>query len=336
MRKKVAMQDIADRLNISKNSVSQALSGKDGVSEETRRKIIETAEAMGYRYNKKTAAGNPNQVKTIGLIASDFAFSMQFFGEIYLAVEREAKNHGINLLIQSITPEMRDRLQLPSFIEEKQVDGLLILSHISTAYIRNVLEQGIPTVLIDHHHPLLSTDAVLTNNRFSAYIAVKHLLDYGHQDIGILGNVAVSPSYQERWEGYLLALREHGLEPRKELMLVHTQEEEETIAEAIRRLDKQPSAWFCLNDGFAFYVSLALRQLGYQIPDEISICGFDNSHYSQMASPKITTMEVDLSLFAHKAFEQLIWRIKHPDEAYQEILLPTRLIVRESTATVKA
>jgi len=146
----------------------------------------------------------------------------------------------------------------------------------------------------------------------------------------------VSPSYQERWEGYLLALREHGLEPRKELMLVHTQEEEETITEAIRRLDNQPSAWFCLNDGFAFYVSLALRQLGYQIPDEISICGFDNSHYSQMASPKITTMEVDLSLFAHKAFEQLMWRIKHPDEAYQEILLPTRLIVRESTATVKA
>ncbi len=335
MRKKVVMQDIADRLNISKNSVSQALSGKDGVSEETRRKIIETAEAMGYRYKKKTAAGKQNQVKTIGLIASDYAFSKQFFGEIYLGVEREAKNHGINLLIQSITPEMRDQLLLPTFIEEMQIDGLLILSHISTDYIRNVLDQGIPTVLIDHHHPLLSTDAVLTNNRFSAYIAVKHLLDYGHQDIGILGNVNISPSYYERWEGYLLAMREHGLKPREELMLVHTEEEEEIIAEAMKRVEQQPSAWFCLNDGYAFFVSSALRRSGYRLPDEISICGFDNSHYSQMASPKITTMEVDLSLFAHKAFEQLMWRIQHPNEAYQEILLPTRLIVRESTAAVK-
>lgn len=336
MSKKVVMQDIADRLNLSKNSVSQALSGKDGVSEETRRKIIETAEAMGYRYAKKPSASSQNQAKTVGLIASDFAFSMKFFGEIYLAVEREAKNHGINLLIQSITPEMQGSLLLPSFIEDNQVDGILILSHISTAYIGNVIEQGIPTVLIDHHHPLLQADAVLTNNRFSAYIAVKHLLDFGHRDIGILGNVAVSPSYQERWEGYMLAMREHGLEPSEARMLVHTVEEEEIIAQAMHRVTEQPSAWFCLNDGFAFYVSSALRGLGHRIPDEISICGFDNSHYSQMASPKITTMEIDLPLFAHKAFEQLLWRIKNPDEAYQEILLPTYLIERESTGACKA
>lgn len=332
MSKKVVMQDIADRLSLSKNSVSQALSGKDGVSEETRRKVIETAEAMGYRYAKKPVEGSQTQIKTVGLIASDFAFSMKFFGEIYLSIEREAKNHGINLLIQSITPEMRDRLLLPSFIEDNQVDGILILSHISTPYIRKVIDQDIPAVLIDHHHPLLQTDAVLTNNRFSAYIAVKHLLDLGHTEIGILGNVEVSPSYQERWEGYLLALREHGIQPSESRMLVHIPEEEAAISDALNSMSGQPSAWFCLNDGFAFYVSSTLRELGYRIPDDVSICGFDNSHYSQMASPKITTMEVDLRLFAHKAFEQLLWRIKHPEEAHQEILLPTHLIQRESTA----
>lgn len=336
MSKKVVMQDIADRLKLSKNSVSQALSGKDGVSEETRRLIIETADAMGYRYDKKPSVSSQGPVRTVGLIASDFAFSMKFFGEIYLAIEREAKNHGINLLIQSITPEMKEQLLLPSFIEDNQVDGILILSHISTAYISNVIAQGIPTVLIDHHHPLLQADAVLTNNRFSAYIAVKHLLDLGHRDIGILGNVAISPSYQERWEGYMLAMREHGLEPSEARMLVHTVEEEEVISQAMHRVTEQPSAWFCLNDGFAFYVSSALRELGHKVPDEISICGFDNSHYSQMASPKITTMEVDLPLFAHKAFDQLLWRINNPDEAYQEILLPTHLIERESTVACKA
>lgn len=337
MNKKVVMQDIADRLNLSKNSVSQALSGKDGVSEETRRKIIETAEAMGYRYAKKTSeSGTHSEVKTVGLIASDFAFSMKFFGEIYLSIEREAKSHGINLLIQSITPEMRDRLLMPSFIEDNQVDGVLILSHISTAYIRKVIDQDIPAVLIDHHHPLLQTDAVLTNNRFSAYTAVKHLLDLGHRDIGILGNVEVSPSYQERWEGYMLALREHSLEPQESRMFVHTLEEESAIADVLKDMPDQPSAWFCLNDGFAFYVSSTLRSLGHRISDDISVCGFDNSHYSQMATPKITTMEIDLPTFAHKAFQQLLWRIEHPDEVYQEILLPTHLIKRESTGPFKA
>ncbi|MGG6311925.1 LacI family DNA-binding transcriptional regulator [Paenibacillus macerans] len=336
MRKKVVMQDIADRLSISKNSVSQALSGKDGVSEETRRKIIETAEAMGYRYAKKQADDEHRHGKTFGLIASDFAFSMKFFGEIYLSIEREAQNHGIRLLIQSITPDMRDRLVLPSFIEDNQVDGLLILSHISTAFIEKVIAQGIPTVLIDHHHPLLRTDAVLTNNRFGAYTAVKHLLDLGHRDIGILGNVDISPSYQERWEGYMLALREHRIEPREDHLHVHTLEEETLVANALRVMDDQPDAWFCLNDGFAFYVCSELRNLGLRIPEDVSVCGFDNTHFSQMATPKITTMEIDLHLFAHKAFVQLLWRIDHPDEVYQEILLPTNLIRRESTAARQA
>lgn len=335
MSKKVVMQDIADRLNISKNSVSQALSGKDGVSEETRRKIIETAEEMGYKYAKKQSGGD-KQVKTIGLIASEFAFSMKnFFGEIYLSIEREATRHGIKLLIQSITPDMRDSLILPSFIGDDGVDGILILSHISTPYIEKVIAQEIPAVLIDHHHPLLHADAVLTNNRFGAYTAVKHLLDLHHRDIAVIGNVDVSPSYQERWEGYLLALREHGIEPREDRMLVHVAEDETAIDDALRGMTSQPSAWFCLNDGFGFYVCSSLRNAGHQIPDDISICGFDNTHFSQMSLPKITTMDIDLPLFAHKAFSQLLWRIDHPEEAYQEILLPTHLIERESTGACK-
>lgn len=332
MRKKVVMQDIADRMNISKNSVSQALSGKDGVSEETRQKIIKTAEEMGYRYKKKTRSSDRQQVKTIGLIASEFAFSMQnFFGQIYLAIESEAQRHGINLLIQSITPAARDSLVLPSFIDNYNVEGILILSHISTDYINKVIDQGIPTVLIDHHHPLIQADAVLTNNRFGAYTAVKHLLDLGHQDIAIIGNVNFSPSYQERWEGYMLALREHGIEPQAERMFIDVQEDGELIDELVTSLDRQPNAWFCLNDGYGFFVCSSLGKAGFRIPEDISVCGFDNSDFSQMSVPKITTIDIDLSRFAHKAFSQLMWRIQHPEEVHVEILLPTHLITRKST-----
>lgn len=330
MKKKVVMQDIADRLNISKNSVSQALSGKDGVSEETRRKIIETAEEMGYQYKRK---GMPKKkTKTIGLIGSEFVFTTKtFFGEIFLSIEREAQLHGIKLLIQSITPASRDQLKLPSFIDDRDVDGILILSHISTEYINKVLSKGIPTVLIDHHHPLIDADAVLTNNRFGAYTAVKHLIDLDHRDIAIIGNIDLSPSYQERWEGYLLALREHGIEPSKDRMFIRVKEDENTIDELIQSIKEQPSAWFCINDGFGYFVCASLKKRGYRIPEDISICGFDNSHYSQMSVPKITTMHIDLPLFAHKAFNQLMWRIDHPEAVHQEILLPTRLIQREST-----
>lgn len=336
MGRKVVMQDIADRLNISKNSVSQALSGKDGVSEETRRRIIQTAEEMGYQYTRRQRQRDRKQSKTIGLIASEFAFSMKhFFSEIYLAIEREAQRNKINLVIQSITPAERDHLTLPSFIKDRTVDGILILSHISTEYSNKVIDQGIPTVLIDHHHPFINADAVLTNNRFGAYHSVKHLLDLNHHDIGIIGNVDVSPSYQERWEGYLLALRDHGIEPSKERMLVQIREDEKKIAAAIKSIAQQPTAWFCLNDGFGFYVTSVLKKIGYNIPDDISICGFDNSDFSQIASPKITTMDINLSLFAQKAVNQLLWRMEHPKEVHQEILLPPQLIIRESTGHKK-
>jgi len=332
-KKKIVMQDIADRLNLSKNSVSQALSGKDGVSEETRRKIIQTAIEMGYRYTpKKSSEGKGKRVRTIGLIASEYAFSMKnFFGEIYLAIEREAQRHGITLRIQSIMPEARDRLVLPEFIEKLDVDGLLILSPITTEYVNHVLAKGIPTVLIDHHHPLIEADAVLTNNRFGAYTAVRHLLELGHRNIGILGNIDASPSYQERWEGYLLAMRDHGIEPPQTHMLIRVTEEGGRIEEAIRAVADKPSAWFCMNDGFAFFACSALRSMGYAIPDDVSVCGFDNSDFSQIGVPKITTMNIDLDLFAREAFAQLLRRIESPGEAYREILLPTRLVQREST-----
>src|SRR5690606_327565 len=148
MRKKIVMQDIADKLNISKNSVSQALSGKAGVSEETRRNIIQTTEEMGYRYTRKKSNPANNQVKSIGLIASEQAFSLKsFFGEIYLSIEREAQRHDIRLVIQSITPHDKDQFRLPDFVKERNVDGILILSHMSTAYINKIIAQGIPTVL---------------------------------------------------------------------------------------------------------------------------------------------------------------------------------------------
>lgn len=333
MKKKVVMQDIADRLNISKNSVSQALSGKGGVSEETRLNVLRVAQEMGYQYQtKKRSSKTSTQTKTIGLIASEFAFTAKhFFGEIYLAIERETQRNNTNLLIQSITPDAKKRFALPSFIEERKIDGLLILSHISTEYIHKVLSKGIPTVLVDHHHPSIEADAVLTNNRFGAYTAVKHLIDLNHTDIAVIGNIHASPSYQERWEGYMLALREHGLEVKQERMFIDIREEEAEIAQVIDNLKDQPSAWFCLNDGYGYFVCSSLQRSNLSIPDDVSVCGFDNNDLSKMSVPKMTTMDINLSLFAKKAVSQLLWRIDNPEEVNVEILLPTKLVKREST-----
>ena len=336
MERKVSMQDIADRLNISKNSVSQALSGKQGVSEETRQLVQKVADELGYQYagsRKLNKPDNTTAPKNIALIASDFAFSLvSFFGEIYLSVEKEVRERGMNLFIESINSESKEKLILPSLLSNHQIDGILILSHISTDYIAKIIETGIPTVLIDHHEPSLQADAILTNNRFGAYSAVEHLIQLGHQEIGFIGDVHFSPSYQERLDGYLLALRNYGLEPKHEFIFTKAQEDLGELNQYFEALDTKPSAWFCVNDGHGFLITSLLQQKGYKVPEDVSVCNFDNGQLSQIATPKITTMDIDLKYFGKKAVEQLWWRIHHRDEPIQEILLPTKLLVRDSTA----
>ncbi|KSU82055.1 transcriptional regulator, LacI family [Fictibacillus enclensis] len=339
MAKKISMQDIADALNISKNSVSQALSGKPGVSDATRKRIEQKAQELGYRVRKNTLSIDPVSRGTgnIGLIASDYAFSLKsFFGEIYLSIEKEVTARGMNLLIQSVNTGSRGNLVLPSFIAEGKVDGVLILSHISNEYTNAVIATGIPTVMIDHHHPLIHADAILTNNRFGAYTAVKHLLELGHRDIAYVGNAKLSPSYQERLEGYDLALAEHGIERKDEFVFSAIEEDERDVNGLLQGLDVWPTAWFCVNDGFGFFVRSALQQHGISVPDAASVVSFDNGMLSRLTTPKITTMNIDLDLYGRKAVEQLTWRMQHRNEPIIELLLPAELIVRESTAKARS
>lgn len=334
MKKKVTMQDIADRLNISKNSVSQALTGKPGVSEETRLMVQRAAEELGYTYSNNRNSQRLDEKKgiNIALIASDYAFSLKsFFGEIYLSVEKEVRARGWNLLIESIDQDSKEKLILPSLLSNHQIDGILILSHISTNYITKIINTGIPTVLIDHHSPYLQADAILTNNRFGAFKAVEHLIQLGHQSIAFVGDTEVSPSYQERLEGYMLALKKHGIEPDQALLFTNAEETQEEIARFFDSLSYKPTAWFCVNDGHGFLVQSVLQQKGFKVPEDISICSFDNGQLSQIATPKITTVDIDLNYYGKKAVEQLNWRINHKDEPIHEILLPTTLIVRESS-----
>ena len=331
---KVTMQTIADVLKISKNSVSQALAGKDGVSEETRKLVVETAKRLGYIYSeprKKKLSGQPAR---FALIASEFAFSQRgFFGEIYLSIERECQRRGIALQIQSIHPEARDKLVLPAFLQNREVDGLLILSHISTEYIQAVLGTGIPAVLIDHHHPQIRADAVLTNNRFGGYEAVHYLIGLGHRHIGFWGNIAFSPSYYERLEGYRWAMDEAGLGINPDWVVTDAVEEAGDVAAKLSGMPSLPTAWFCVNDGLGFLLISSLQQMGVKVPDDISVCSFDNGPLSRISAPATTTMAIDLAKFGQKAFEQLLWRLDHPSEPYVEVLLPTVLIERESTGS---
>lgn len=327
------MQKIADYLQLSKNTVSQALAGKDGVSENTRILIQKTADDFGYIYKKRGHPVKKREYQNIALLASEHIFFSQgFFGEIYLSIYKNVSDRNHKLFTECISDEDVQEMRLPACFDEHEIDGILILSHITDDYISMVIETGIPVVLIDHHAPKLKADAVLSNNRFAAYEAVDHLIKLGHRDIAFFGRTDISPSYQERLEGYLLALKKNGIQANTSLIFEDFKETQSSIKTLLNDAKSIATAYFCVSDILGFLVFSELRQNGLSIPSDVSVCNFDNGQLSQMTSPKLTSVDIDLNYFGKKAVEQLNWRIANPEQPIQEIVIPTKLIVRKSTS----
>lgn len=333
MPKHVTMQMIADALNTTKNTVSQALSGKPGVSEETRRKIIECAERMGYRYQQKQSVV---QRGYIGLVATESVIQHSgFFAEIYLGIEKELKARGFHLLVNTIQQEQVEQLVLPPFITNSDVDAVIVLSQLDKAYLKKLETSGIPCILVDHHYPGCKMDCVLTNNRYGAYQAVEQLIELGHSAIGFIGSVDQSPSYMERYEGYLTCLREHNITAQESFMLLKHSHTEAEFTRYLDSLGEYPTAWFCSNDMSAFLLMQNLSKRGIVVPEDVSICGFDDIPLASMCHPSLTTMRIDRVHFCERVVDKLFWRLAHKTDPAEEILLPAELILRNSTRITK-
>ena len=249
-----------------------------------------------------------------------------------MSLQQEIGELNWELVLHPVTAPQLNNMTLPACIEEKKVDGVIILSHLTDDYINAIIDTGIVTVVIDHHYPNIQADCILTNNRFGAYQITHHLIQLGHREIGFIGNVDYSPSYQERLEGYNLAYKKAGLNlPNAEFIKTDIVEKDEEVYTYLGSLDKQPTAWFCVNDGLSFYTYSYLQKNNFHIPNDVSLTCYDNGDLSRLANPRITTMDVDLDYYGKCAFNQLLWRMENPEHPFREILLPSTLLIREST-----
>jgi LacI family transcriptional regulator len=149
--------------------------------------------------------------------------------------------------------------------------------------------------------------------------------------IGFIGQVEKSPSYKERFEGFTYALKDSGMEIDDDWIIQSINEDEEQIKSYIQNLDTLPDSWLCVNDEYGFLLSRILLSLGYKIPEDVTICGFDNSYFSTLALPQLSTVDIDKEYFAKRAVIQLYKRIENTNLPTEKILLGTRLIKREST-----
>ncbi len=306
---KVTMQDIADHLGISKNSVSQALRDKKGVSDATKKDVMAAATSLGYHYAERATKQH------FILFATEFALSQtSFFGEIVKSIQDKCSDLNGQLTIQEIRQEHIDTLTIP--VDLTLYDGIIVLSHSDNRYIKQLIDSQLPTVIVDHHDPLLAADAILTKNTDGVFSAVALLHEHQYQTIGFIGDITFSPSYLERYRGFKRALEHFSLPFASEFIITEIEESQGALFTKLNQLKTQPDAWFCANSGLAFMLNSYLQSKGLIIPKDIAIICFDNTEFTRMSQPKITNVATDLTFMGELAVDTLLDRTAHPSAPF--------------------
>lgn len=326
-RKSVSMQDLADKLGISKVTVSKALNGKDGVGEELKEKIFALARESGYvlpDYGKRKS-------KKVGIIMSP-RFSSGDEGKFYMAMyERiiyELQRASCSSIMISPTTAT-----LPSDMNTIQTrglfDGLIFLGILDKGVREQIAQIDLPKVYVDIYDRTHKSDSVITENIYSSYELTNYLIQQGHTDIGFVGTVGSTTSISDRYLGYLRRMLEEGISPKNEWRI--PDRSEEGIAIPLLLPEKLPTAFVCNCDATAFKLVQALKERGICVPEDVSVTGFDDSIYAQLCSPSLTTVAVDTDAIARLAAKRMIKHMNEPQKKGGEVYrIPGKIIYRDS------
>jgi LacI family transcriptional regulator len=340
MASNITLRDVARQAGVATGTASQALNGRANVSPETREKVLNAANVLGYISKSPAASARSGSLTTIGmLVKHDFdpeSTLNPFYGNVQLGVEAECRRHNIRLMYANIEVGRRNQpTTWPAIFYDDTLDGLLL---IGTSFVETI-EQihhrlgDMPIVLIDGYAPHLPFDSVVINNIAGAEVIVEYLVGLGHAAIALIGwDDDAAPSVYERRNGYLNVLRRHHL---SEAYIEPSALNRESGANALRRLlHRAPeiSAVFACNDDTAIGILGAARELGLNVPADLSVVGFDNIELARDVIPALTTVHVHKRWLGMLGVRQLMARANEPDMPQITITLDTALVVRASSS----
>ncbi|MFC0215996.1 LacI family DNA-binding transcriptional regulator [Paenibacillus chartarius] len=347
--KKVSMQLIADQLGVSKFAVSQALSGKSGVSEETRAKIMQTAAALGYRIAhslpsakqvKQTGdfdASGKGDRNTVMILMPNVRFQDSktgFWGKIIGGVSSELEKLGTRILM--LTEHNAEGLT--KIINPDAILGLIGIGYIARPLLLEIRNSDIPIVLVDHEDSLVPCDSVLMNNYDSLRKLTTHLYTMGHTRMRFVGPPAYSRSFHDRWLGFRMILEENGLPlpPAEDPFIANDEDAAGWLEKHVDLLidrDELPTVFVCANDFYANVMIRILQQRNMKVPEDISVTGFDNAADIDDFS-QLTTVNVPNQLMGIRAVEILRQRLEHPDRPFEKVLIHGDLLLRQSVRKI--
>ena len=333
----ITAKELAGILHMSPAAVSIALNNRPGVSNSTRKMVLEAADKYGYdfsRLNKKSNARGPIYYviyKKHGAVVD----KTDFFSALFEGIEKQTKAEGYKLVVSTIyeNEEMVNR-QIED-IQYSDCAGVIVLgTEMAIDDIRKFQKLPIPFVLLDTYFEEINCDCVLINNVQGAYQAASHLIKVTGKQPGYLRSSYTIGNFLERNSGFFKAVRAHGMASGGSAVHYLTPSIEgaySDMKEIIRSKEKLASAYFVDNDLIALGAMKALKEFGYRIPEDIAIVGFDNIPASSIVEPSLSTINVPKTYMGEVVVKRIVERINNPKSLPQKIQINTTLIPRRSS-----
>lgn len=328
------IETVALLANVSTATVSRVLNAPERVAFATRERVLSAMRQIGYNYNAIAGSLSRQRTMTLGLIVP--TLTNPIFAESTRGVQQTAGSRGYALLLGTTDYQATEEDRLVQTFRQQRVDGLIVTSsHPESPTLLEAQHAGTPVVLTYSSRLRTALPCVGIDNAAAAARAVGHLIQLGHRRIAMLaGAFQGSDRSYARYQGYCAALAAYGLEPDPNLLVEvpYTIEQGVVGARQLLSQDNPPSALFCSNDILAFGAVRAALDQGLTVPNDLSIVGFDDSPMAAIVNPRLTTVAQPAFTMGVRACELLCTLIDGDQPEATAIILPTDLLIRETTA----
>ncbi len=327
----MTIKEIAEKAGVSIATVSLALNGKSNVKEETKQLILELAKEYGY--NKKIIKPKKS-ILIVKYVSSGIAIDKNgnFITELIDAIENTASRYEYNIAIKNVMESEWEK-DLAS-INQEDFAGIIFLATEAQEDVAIAMNKmDIPVVAVDNMFEYTDIDSIVMDNRGGIYDAVKYLYHLGHRDIGFIDSYINFDNILQRVEGYQKAVERLQLTYKEEYKVTIGLTLESAYQDMLTQLHrgiKLPTAYVAANDTLAIGVIKALKEFGIQVPQQISIVGFDDIPYCVGLDKPLTTMKVSRDKLGEQAIKMLVGKINENHKEGIKLLVRTQLVERES------
>jgi DNA-binding LacI/PurR family transcriptional regulator len=331
---KLTIKEIAKNAGVSPSAVSFVLNNRKGVSDATRKKVLDIINETQFTPNRSSRRLSLKKSFNICLAINTASspFVDLFYYDVTRGIVDASTHYDYNLILNQLSYKKNNKSHVPSSVKNKDADGIIFLQDTPEPILKEALTMQVPCILVDAEPKAKEIyTSVNLDSELSCHVATNYLIKKGHQDIGLITSSYLPRYYNQTITGFTKAMTDNSLKVKKSW--VFTEAEDETTAykgmAQILKNKSLPSAMVCAGDRYAIGAIRCVQDRGLSVPGDISFIGMDNILLSNYITPPLTTIGYNAFEMGKTAFELLMKKIK--GEAVKSIVFPSGSIIERSS-----